>query len=165
MDSDLTLGEYVRRLRRQKNWGLEEFATATQLSVSHLSRIENDKAIPNADTVVRLANALDGHLERMLQMADCLPEEILDRLLRRVQNSAPSLKRSAGPAPADSLFQQALIEDLDPGMRRALTERFDLSDEDVEGLVAVLRGMKRMKKSDREAVIRFLANAAREGRE
>ena len=52
MNADLTLGEYIRRLRRQQGWGLEDFAAATQLSVSHLSRIENDKAIPNADTVV-----------------------------------------------------------------------------------------------------------------
>jgi transcriptional regulator with XRE-family HTH domain len=53
VNTDLTLGEYIRRLRRHKGWGLDELAAATQLSVSHLSRIENDKAIPNADTVVK----------------------------------------------------------------------------------------------------------------
>jgi len=50
----------------------------TTLATSNLrgtSRIENDRAVPNADTVVKLANALNGRLERMLEMADCLPGE------------------------------------------------------------------------------------------
>jgi len=83
MDLSMTLGEYVRHLRRRKAWGLQELADTTGLSVSHLSRIENDAAIPNPETVVKLSKALEGRLESMLEMAKCLPEEILDRLLDR----------------------------------------------------------------------------------
>ena len=160
MDSELTFGEYVRRLRRQKGWGLEELAAATGLSVSHLSRFENDKALPNTESVVKLANALDGELERMLQLADCLPGEILDRLIRRADGDARVLKRSTGRASVDRRFQQALVDDIDPTIRRALAQAFDLSDRDVEGLFSVLRRMKRMKRSEREAVIRFFADGA-----
>ena len=81
MQTGLTLGEYVRHLRRRKNWNLQELAKASGLSVSHLSRLENDNNLPNADTVVKLSAALEGDLEQMLQLADCLPREILARLI------------------------------------------------------------------------------------
>src|SRR5678809_791412 len=124
MDEELTFGEYVRRLRRRKRWQLQALATATGLSVTHLSRIENDSAVPNADTIVKLSNALDGELERMLQMADCLPREILDRLVHRAAYGGTVLKRSAGSQPADFSFPQALIEDLDLDVRAVLANHF-----------------------------------------
>ena len=83
MDRDDTLGEYVRRLRRRKHWGLQDLANSASLSVSHLSRIENDGVVPNPETVVKLATALNGELDRMLEMADCLPREIFERYIRR----------------------------------------------------------------------------------
>ena len=88
MESQITFGEYVRHLRRRKGWSLQELASASQLSPSHLSRLENDNGLPNAETVVKLSTALEGDLEKMLQLADCLPEEILERLLRRVGSGA-----------------------------------------------------------------------------
>src|SRR3954468_12589275 len=104
MDDGLSFGEYVRRLRRRKRWQHQELATATGLSVTHLSRIENDNAVPNPDTVVKLANALDGDLGSLLQLADCLPREILDRLVDRAADGGTVLKRSAGTQPADFSF-------------------------------------------------------------
>src|SRR4051794_7425757 len=117
MDAGLTFGEYVRRLRRRKRWQLQELSTATGLSVTHLSRFENDSAVPNPESVVKLSKALDGELELMLQMADCLPREILDRLVDRAAVGGKVLKRSAGTRPADFSFPQALIEDIDPSVR------------------------------------------------
>jgi transcriptional regulator with XRE-family HTH domain len=163
MASELTLGEYLRRLRRTKHWGLQELSHAADLSVSHLSRIENDSAVPNADTVVKLANALEGDLDLMLQKADCLPREILERLMRRADDS-PVLRRSAGDGGADPTFPRALVEDTDPKIRQALASHFGLSDHDVQGLFHVLQRMARMEPVEREAVLRFLAaNAAPTG--
>lgn len=82
----VSVGEYTRQFRRRKRWGLQDLARATELSASHLSRIENDRAVPNAQTVLKLAKALDGDLGRMLELAGYLPaldgdlEEILSRL-------------------------------------------------------------------------------------
>jgi transcriptional regulator with XRE-family HTH domain len=104
----LSFGEYTRRLRRARKWQLQDVAAATGLSVSHLSRIENDNALPNPDTVVKLANALESDLERMLELADCLPHEILERLIRRVEDSTPALRRSAGLHGIDPEFSRAL---------------------------------------------------------
>jgi len=96
MDAKLTFGETVRRLRRQKKWSLGQLQEATGLSYSYLSRVENDSASPQAEAVTKIAEALDGDLEELLELADCLPEVILKRLMRRAETSGASLNRSAG---------------------------------------------------------------------
>jgi transcriptional regulator with XRE-family HTH domain len=85
-----TLGEYIRRLRRQANRNLHSVSEETRISYSHLSRIENDSTVPSADTVARIATALDGDLKMMLEMADCLPRTILDRIAAREEVRSPS---------------------------------------------------------------------------
>jgi transcriptional regulator with XRE-family HTH domain len=162
MDASISFGEYVRRLRRAKGWQLQDVASSSGLSISHLSRIENDSAIPKTETVVKLATALAGDLAYMLELANCLPHEILERLIRRAEGSAPALPRSAGERGTDPGFSQALVEDMDPGLRRALAQQFGLSDSDVEGLFAVLRRMAKMDPAKRAAVIGFLAASATE---
>jgi len=157
VNAPLTLGEYTRRLRRQKRWGLQELAAATGLSVSHLSRIENDSALPNVESVVKLATALDGDLELMLDQAQCLPQEIMDRLLERAQGSKEAVRRAAGDA-ADPGFARALVEEIDPRLREALEQQFRLSKGDIDGLFAMLQRLAAMKPEQRAAVLGFLAS-------
>lgn len=156
MNAALTLGEYIRRLRRSKRWQLHELAAATGLSLSHLSRIENDNAVPNAETVVKLSKALDGNLELMLEMADCLPREILQRLIDRAGEVSPAFHRSAGTR-VDPDYARALVEDIDPRLRTGLTEYFGFSEQNVEGLFAMLKAMAQMEESERDHMIDFLA--------
>jgi transcriptional regulator with XRE-family HTH domain len=161
MDAGLTFGEYVRRLRRRKRWQLQELSAATGLSVTHLSRFENDNAVPNPDSVVKLSKALDGELELMLQLADCLPREILDRLVDRAAIGGTALKRSAGNQPADFSFPQALIEDIDPSVRETLATHFGLSETDIDGLFGILQRVAQMEPAQRSTVLDFLAASTR----
>ena len=160
MNSQLTFGEYVRRRRRGKQWALQDLAKDTGLSLSHLSRLENDNSLPNADTVVKLANSLDGDLEQMLEMAKCLPKEILERLVRRADETTAH-RRLAGQESIDPTFVPALIEDMDPNIRIGLAEQFRLSDQDVDGLFAVLRDLAQMDQDQREAILNLLALAVK----
>ena len=77
----LSLGEYMRRLRRGRQWNLQKVSEETGISYTHLSRIENDSTLPNAETVAKIAKALDGDLKFMLERAACLPKEILERIM------------------------------------------------------------------------------------
>ena len=163
MNSQVSFGEYIRHLRRRRRWGLQDLAQETGLSLSHLSRLENDNGIPNPATVVKLAQALDADLERMLELAKCLPREILDRLARRVAGEAQPHRRTAGDQPRDPTFARALVEDIDPALRSALAKTFKLSDEDVEGIFAMLRRVALMSPSERETVLRFLTPDTVEG--
>ena len=97
MQDQLSLGEYIRRLRKQAKCNLQSVAEKTGISYSHLSRIENDSTVPNANTVASIAEALNGDLKLMLEMADCLPRAILDRIVAREEVGGPaSLRRTAG---------------------------------------------------------------------
>lgn len=161
MDSGLTFGEHMRRLRRAKRWQLQQLAAESGLSLTHLSRIENDNAVPNPETVVKLANALDGDLEFMLQLADCLPQEILERLMRRAAGSDSALRRAAGSS-EDPGFARALVDDMDPGLRSALAHAFGLAEPDAEGIFLVLRRLAQMAPAERESVLRFLLPSPKE---
>jgi transcriptional regulator with XRE-family HTH domain len=162
MDVAPTFGEYVRRLRRRKRWGLQELADSAGLSVSHLSRIENDNAVPNAESVVKLNGALEGDLGQMLELADCLPREILERYIRRAYEGESALRRAAGQGVVDSGFRQALVDEMDPDLRRKLGQHFRLSERDADGLYAVLRQIAAMSAEEREALLAFLSTSFRE---
>ncbi|MDA1129146.1 MAG: helix-turn-helix transcriptional regulator [Chloroflexi bacterium] len=153
MESKSSLGQYVRSLRRQKRWSLQVLAESVGLSASRISRIETDSAIPTADTVVKLANALGGDI----------PNEILERLLRRVGGGTAPHRRLAGKERDDPTFAADLIEDIDPDLRSALTAAYQLSDEDVDGIFSVLQRLASMDQVDRNAIIGFLTAKTGDG--
>ena len=157
----VSFGEYVRRLRRQKRWQLQDLADATGLSVTHLSRIENDNAVPNAESVVKLANALDGDLTFLLQLAECLPREILDRLSRRADDHSHALRRAAGEG-ADLTFARTLVEDIDPPLRRSLATWMGIAEEDTDAIFRLLHELAVMPEAQRQALITFVNMNTRE---
>ena len=103
-----------------------------------------------------MSAALDGDLEHMLEMADCLPAEILERLLRKVGGGASPHKCSAGIEP-DSEYARALIEDIDETLRTGLARQFNVTENDVDGLYTALKSLAQMEPVHRDAVIQFLA--------
>src|SRR3954462_6962303 len=119
MQVDLTFGEYLRRRRRDKRMPLQDVARQSGLSTTHLSRLENDNGLPTTDTVVKLHRVLGGDLTVMLELARCLPDEILDRYVRRADDSGQVFKRSATGSLDDPLFAEAYVQDMDPRIRRA----------------------------------------------
>ena len=130
MDQQLTLGETVRRLRRRKRWSLGTLAERTGLSYSHLSRVENDSASPQADGIARLAEALDGDLRALLELAACLPEVILQRISRQEgghpSGSLPRAAHRAGKSPSGAITQ--FVIDLASHSELPLPEAHDLAD-------------------------------------
>ena len=50
--------------------------------------VENDNGLPTTDTVVKIHYVLGGDLPVMLELAKCLPDEILDRYIRRPDDGA-----------------------------------------------------------------------------
>src|SRR5215217_6838328 len=150
MQVDLTFGEYLRRLRRQQAMALQDVARKARLSTTHLSRLENDNGLPTTDTVVKIHSVLGGDLPVMLELAQCLPDEILDRYIRRADDNAPAFKRSALGQADDPIFAEAFIEDMDPRIRRAVAQAFGLSERDAEGVMTALRRLAKMSEQERE---------------
>ena len=161
MQVNLSFGEYLRRLRRDKAMQLQDVARRSGLSTTHLSRLENDNGLPTIDTVVKIHRVLGGDLSVMLELAKCLPDEILDRYIRRVDDEAPALKRSALGRADDPIFANAFIKDMIPEIREAVARAFGLSERDAEGVLTALRRLAKMSEQDRAQVIGVLKLATR----
>lgn len=156
MDDQLSFGECVRRLRRERRFDLQRLATATGLSVSYLSRIENDRVVPSTDAVLKLAAVLEGDTDRMLQLSRSLPAEILERLARRAHDEAPVLKRGVGTEGADPAFAKALVDDMDPQLRAAVAAHFRIAEPNVDGIFAALNQIGQMSAQERERLLGVL---------
>lgn len=161
MKVDLSFGEYLRRLRRDKHVPLQDVARRAGLSTTHLSRLENDNGLPTTDTVVKINNVLGGDLPVMLELAKCLPDEILDRYIRHADDEAPVLKRSALGQAGDPIFVEAFVEDMEPAIRRVIAQAFGLSESDAEGVMAALHKLGKMSEEERGQVIGVLKLATR----
>lgn len=60
-----SLGSALRSIRKERNWSLSDMATATGLSVSSLSKIENGQRSLTYDKLVQLAEALSVDISRL----------------------------------------------------------------------------------------------------
>ncbi len=152
MDAQLSLGEYIRRLRRGQKCSLQTVADRTGLSYSHLSRVENDSTVPKADTVARIADALGGDLKLMLELADCLPRQILDRMVGegdRVGQTA--LRRSAS---GDSSLR-GTGEEVDP-RALALAREVGLPEAEARSTARAIQQLLQLERGRRAAVANLL---------
>jgi transcriptional regulator with XRE-family HTH domain len=61
------LGRRVRELRRQNGWTLENLGRKSGLSISALSKIENEQVSASFDTIVRVARAFDLSFEEFFR--------------------------------------------------------------------------------------------------
>lgn len=150
MNDDVTFGEYVRRLRRRKRWNLQTLSDESGLSYTHLSRIEGDSTLPGPETVSKLHQALGGNLKEMLELADCLPREILDRIMKRERRS-PALRRSANLGQPDPPSKGAGLKALE------LVQEANLKGEDASEAAEAIERFLRLRSRDRSAVATLVA--------
>ena len=54
----MTVGENVRKIRKEKGLSILDVREATGLSKSTISELENDKSSPTIETLQKIANAL-----------------------------------------------------------------------------------------------------------
>ncbi len=78
-------GAYLRRVREEKNFNQEALAHAMRISVSQLSRYENNKKVPAVDEVERAADFLRVPLLSLIGpydgLAEVTPHREADELL------------------------------------------------------------------------------------
>ena len=158
MEEQIGFGEYVRRLRRGKKWSLHRLSEETGFNYTHLSRVENDSTIPRAGTVAKIAEVLDGDLKLMLELADCLPRAIIDRMIS-TQEPRPTtpLSRTAGPARRSDDTGSTDNPPLDPSVLKGL------SLEEAQSVQSAFSELVLLDPQHREAVINLIHNLASDG--
>ena len=74
-----TFGSALRALRRSKGVSQRDLAARIGVDFSYISKLENDRLpAPSADTVVRMAAALDEPSEALLALTGKLPSDLRD---------------------------------------------------------------------------------------
>jgi transcriptional regulator with XRE-family HTH domain len=112
-----TLGDTVRRRRREAEWTQEELARATGLKRAYISEIENGLATPSLDAIRKLADALRLSAADLLIAGGYLKES-------EVKRTVPRRPLEGEPEPINPLERRLRreIEQLDDAGLRALIQ-------------------------------------------
>lgn len=61
------LAENIRLFRAKKRFSQEAIADLANIGQNQISEIENERANPNLDTIIRIANALNVEIYRLFK--------------------------------------------------------------------------------------------------
>lgn len=89
-----TLGEVLRDLRTKKGMGVRELGRAADVSGVHISSLEKDKASPSGELIRKLADVLDGDVDKLLHLAKQVDPEVIN-VIQKNPYAVPSFLRSA----------------------------------------------------------------------
>lgn len=81
-----TIGEYLLAQRKQRSWSIKELSTRSRVSGGAISMTERGKSIPETETILKMARALELDEFNILRM---MSEEKGDHI------TAPALEPSA----------------------------------------------------------------------
>jgi transcriptional regulator with XRE-family HTH domain len=88
----MQFGERVRELRREKRLTQQKLAERLNVSLSYVSKVENERLnagdYPSEDFVLKLAKALDADVDELRLLTDRVPKA----LLRRIQEQPEVFK-------------------------------------------------------------------------
>lgn len=95
----MTLGEKIRKLRRERDWTQAEFVERVGIDKRNVSRYENDQINPSRKTVRKFAGALGVSVEELLLDQPSKPVLVVEdaellNLFREV-STLPERDRSA----------------------------------------------------------------------
>ncbi|WP_199794816.1 transcriptional regulator [Paenibacillus faecalis] len=71
-----SFGSYLKQLREERGWSINQLAKAAEVSGSQISRIENGlRGVPKPQTIRKIAEALDVSYEELMNQAGYLESE------------------------------------------------------------------------------------------
>lgn len=73
-----TLGDRIKRIRKERGLGLRETAGRIGISATFLSRVETnaEKAAPSEDVLKKLAKVLDDDIDTLMHLAERVPKDV-----------------------------------------------------------------------------------------
>lgn len=105
----MPFGERVRKLRELRHWTQRELAQRVDVSMSYISKVENERLhfgdYPSAKFIHRLAKILRADEDELLLLAERVPDSIRERVLARPE--AFRLLASLGDADLDKIIRSA----------------------------------------------------------
>lgn len=117
-----TLGKRIEYLRKMQNYTMQELADKCNISKSYVNDIEKGRVNPSLDTLTSIAKALNTTVSYLLGEND------------QVYSPEPNHSQQL-----DERLRELLS---DPEMLVAFKGLEDMTDEEKEGLITYLEGMK-----------------------
>lgn len=80
----MNIGANIRAIRQEKKISLRKLAEMAGLEAAHLSRIENNKIVPNTNTVEKIAAALNANIKDLYKVdeeVDSFTIKLVEQLL------------------------------------------------------------------------------------
>ncbi|MDA9651500.1 NTP transferase domain-containing protein [Pelagibacteraceae bacterium] len=91
--SNITFGEYVKKLRLKSKIGLRELARKLEISATYLNDIEKQKrSAPKSETVSKIAKLLSADTELVLDLASKSRKDIAADLQKMISKSPETVK-------------------------------------------------------------------------
>lgn len=124
MEGDGRFGREIARLRKKKQQTIREFASKVikddgqPMSASYLCDIEQGRKNPPALEVIRrMADLLDGDLDRLLKLAQRTPPDIKE-IVQENEDVRRMLRKAKQSGFRDWRKVEKLIEDLGKGLAK-----------------------------------------------
>ena len=108
----MSLSDYIREMRKRKDWSQRDLATASGISNAEISRIESGKRKEPSPSVLKaIASALNVPVEEVLQQAGVIErgKTAVDEALKEVGSTPVSALQPSGFDASSSFLS---VEDL-----------------------------------------------------
>ena len=108
----MSLSDYIREMRKQKDWSQRDLATASGISNAEISRIESGKRKEPSPSVLKaIASALNVPVEEVLQQAGVIErgKAAVDEALKEVGSTPVSALQPSGFTASSSFLS---VDDL-----------------------------------------------------
>lgn len=103
--------------------------------------------------MTKLAEALEADLGDLLRLADCLPQQILERITSRSENPAKSLLRTAGSRNVEPTSVESMVSTF--AATRGVPQR------QASQIGLIVEKLIDLPDAQREAILSFLLSMAR----
>jgi transcriptional regulator with XRE-family HTH domain len=150
------MGAYIERRRRELGQSTRSLAFAVGVPESLLSAWKADAALPEADHVERLCQALSISPLRFLPQV----RETARRILRDTLADAAGIPRAMAARQRGDVVDESdrmLVENLPPPLRAQLAQEWNCTVDDVSALAAGLRTLAAEPADRQDVMVRGLA--------
>ncbi len=91
----MSLGDNIKRLRRDKAWTQGDLSDKTGIKLGHISKLERDESDPKLETIYKLMNAFNCSADALLMDPEKTPlDGVVRAAFERAANLPEANKRS-----------------------------------------------------------------------
>jgi HTH-type transcriptional regulator, competence development regulator len=93
---EMEFGRLLRKLRQKKGKSIKKVAEDLNLNYTYISKLENSKGLPSAETVSTLSHYFSYNSDELMLSAGKIPADILKILQGNPKEAAEYLRRKFG---------------------------------------------------------------------